>query len=63
MSVLTATRDQRRRKREREKAAKSDAPTQRDVDRAIRERMRRDMIEAERRLGSMAMLSPLWWRE
>lgn len=59
---MTATRDQRRRKRERERAAKTDAPTQRDVDRAIRERMRRDLIEAERRLGSVAMLAPMWWR-
>jgi hypothetical protein len=44
-------------------AAKTDAPTQRDADRAIREQMRRDLIEAERRLGSMSLLSPLWSRE
>lgn len=60
---MTASREARRRRRDRELAAKTDAPTQRDADRAIREQMRRDLIEAERRLGSMSLLSPLWSRE
>ena len=58
---MTATRDQRRRNREREKAAKTDAPTQRDANAAIVERMRLERIRAYRdEFGATALFGPMW---